>query len=179
MTVDLLRAFSLAFGTYRYAEGVEILDICPEKLCSGSHDNTAGNRHSKCGVGHESKYDTEILVWGEVCRESILCRWKPKQIRESCLLDVLPSLGEMHGGLLSCEKIAKPTPVLRPFPKAKSPKIAEVLKELRRDPCAPQAMQVFLFLLGRANGTKVEKSISLEWIPGELTEEYAEEIAKF
>jgi hypothetical protein len=122
-------------------------------LTAGSYI-TCNDLRSKCRLGWKAIYNTEILVWGEVPAQSIICRWPRSEIYRSGLLDVFPSLGKLERGL--------PLDGLRrrlsgDFSSISSTKVASALVYLGMEPSHFQIKQVFIFLLGQASGYSVEK----------------------
>ncbi|TVY13539.1 hypothetical protein LARI1_G009266, partial [Lachnellula arida] len=98
LTNDLVRALHIAFCAYRYEADVVIILICPWMLTAGSYI-TCNDLRSKCRLGRKAIYNTEILVWGKVPAQSIICKRPRSELYRSGLLDVFPSLGKLERGL--------------------------------------------------------------------------------
>ncbi|KAH7462782.1 hypothetical protein FOMA001_g18271 [Fusarium oxysporum f. sp. matthiolae] len=153
VTDDLLRALSIAFRSYTDKEDVAILLVDPWKLAAGNYLRCNSLR-SKIGLGCKDVYNTEILIWGEIPLESIICRWGRSPIMNSGLLDVLPSLRHLSPDA----DLSSLRDGLRGDTDSFSPaKVATTLVNLGMDPSSFQIKQVFLFLLGAVEGYRVEK----------------------
>ncbi|KAF5573400.1 hypothetical protein FPANT_12397 [Fusarium pseudoanthophilum] len=173
VTDDLLRALSIAFCIYADKEDVTIFLVDPWKLASGSYLRCNSLR-SKIGMGRKDIYNTEILIWGEIPLNSIICQWRRSHISNSGLLDVLPSLRHLSPGAnLNSLRDGLRGDIDSFFPA----KVVTTLVNLGMDPSSFQIKQVFLFLLGAVEGYRVEKL--LEGIESELESLFPLKIQEF
>ncbi|RFU79247.1 hypothetical protein TARUN_2959 [Trichoderma arundinaceum] len=163
VTFDLIRAFHMAYAMYGVMEDVTILLIDPWLLPEGNYHNARTIR-SKSGLKDEPKYNTEILVWGEIPKESILYRWSQSDIFYSGLFNVFPSLGTQMWKWASIDdRRADLRSDYSRFDAAKTATfaadIAKALVSLGMDPSRLQMKQIFVFLLGEAAGFDAEKEM--------------------
>lgn len=163
VTPDLIRAFQIAFYMYQDKADVTILVIDPGLLNEGS-SLPCNEIRSKCGIGRKDIYNTEVLVWGEIPAESIVCRWRREDIIQSGLLDACPSLDQLHptmtldGRLHSTMKLDElRRHIAANFDKFTAVTVANALVSLGMDPSSVYTKQIFLFLLGQAAGYAVQK----------------------
>lgn len=158
ITNDLLRAFSIAFRSQAENEEVEdvaIILISSRLLAKGSYVKCGGFR-CKCGFVQDPKYNTEILVWGEIPARSILHRWPLLKIRESGLFNIFPSFKlPVPNWETSSLRLRIKTDVIPLSPS----EIATALVRLGMDPRGFEMKQVFIFLIGKTKGWKVEQDM--------------------
>ncbi|OTA54454.1 hypothetical protein K449DRAFT_338578 [Hypoxylon sp. EC38] len=161
LTDNLLWALHRALCTFKSEKDVAILLIDPLMLRPGSYEKLNVLR-SKCGLPEDSQYSSEILVWGEIPKDSTICRWPKPRIITSGLFQVFPSLGTMMRvsylrfvGLQELEaQLNKDFKNKRPV----SAELARALRFLDMKPSSSHMKQVFMFILGKAAGIEVEQS---------------------
>ncbi|KAK2005416.1 hypothetical protein LZ32DRAFT_673503, partial [Colletotrichum eremochloae] len=151
-TTDLLRALALLFCKQQ-EESAELILISSSLLPYRSY---AACNDVRCAAGLVQKciYNTEVLIWEEIPNKSIIHRWSQKDILESGLMQALPSLTRI--GLKP--RVAELRRLLREDSQRLSAvSIAKALVRLGMDPERLWIKQIFVFLLGTANGHEVEK----------------------
>ncbi|KAI1758980.1 hypothetical protein GGR53DRAFT_528211 [Hypoxylon sp. FL1150] len=169
VTKDLLRAIQMALCAFHDKDDVTILAIRPWMLSPDTHLPYRDLIQKTSPTQERSS--TEILVWGEIPTESILCRWSKEDIIESGLLGDLPSQLKVNMKLEDLRHLVKELGPIYPA------EFAKALVHLGMDPCQIEIKQVFLFLFGGGKDQWVE--FKFETIDQVLNRWYSREINAF